>query len=250
MLLEDALVEYFMGNGEFSCFGIRHLNTTYDWKLPLTTAEYVDLPVNLSNYDANVRLKFALHSIWTNEPKKRTLVTKWVISDWGGIRGNSDEKLAYYSREAQKKTPNTPLSGIASFSKVLAISDPNKFAILDARIVVSLTAIQVISDVDDGVLFPYLPGRNLVTGHTARKLGFSQTPEFSHNRLLERFRKWCAISNNEAYEKYLQLLKIVVSRPEIGCGILPLEMALFADAERLAKLCIYKNSNHLTLPAR
>jgi hypothetical protein len=242
MLLRDALVDYFLGSRKFSGFGTRHLDRTYDWKLPQSTSRYMDVRPELSNYEANVLLKSALHTVWKSEPTRRLEVTRWVISDWGGIRGNSADRLSHYSLEAEKENPATPMTGIASFSKVLAIVEPDRFAILDARIVVSLTAIQVIAGVDDGVMFPYLQGRNLVTGHTARKLGFSQNPDFSQHRLLERFQEWSVATNDEAYRMYLDILQDVCTRPELKCGILPLEMALFADAERLATLCV--NNSH------
>lgn len=237
MLLESALIEYFSGAGEFAGLGVQNLQQTYDWKLPRSTPMFIGSGEGLSNYEANIRLKSALSDIWKSNPARRSEITRWVISDWGGIRGNSAEKIDYYSLEAARENPETPMEGIASFSKVLAIADPDRFAILDARIVVSLNAIQIISKVEDGVVFPYLQGRNLTTGHTGRKVGFSQNPMFSQKRLLKEFKGWRLAEKNSAYSVYLDLLHNLCTKPALSCSILPLEMALFANAERLANLC-------------
>ena len=59
-----------------------------------------------------------------------------------------------------EKDPETPLSGIASFSKVLAIKDPLKYAIYDARVAVSINAIQMISKVLTLITFSLLLSLN------------------------------------------------------------------------------------------
>ncbi len=237
MNLECSLIKYFSGAEVFDGLGIRNLGQTYQWRLPPSSSNFIESREGLSNYDANVLLKSALSNIWRSNPDRRREITQWVISDWGGIRSNSPQTLDHYSREAASENPVTPMKGIASFSKILAVANPDRFAILDARTIVSLNAIQIISKVGNGVFFPYLQGRNLTTGHSGRRVGFSQDPVFSQDRLLKAFKGWRVAESNEAYSFYIDLLKALSRKLDLASRILPLEMALFADAERLAILC-------------
>ena len=74
-----------------------------------------------------------------------------------------------YCSWANREDPSTPLSGISSFSKILAIKGPDKYAIYDARVAVSLNAIQIIYQISSGVAFPYVLGRNRITGDATSK---------------------------------------------------------------------------------
>jgi len=49
-----------------------------------------------------------------------------------------------YINQADAERPSTPFSGIASYSKIFSIKDPDRYAIFDARVSASLNAIQLI----------------------------------------------------------------------------------------------------------
>lgn len=124
------------------------------------------------------------------------------------------------------------ISGVASYSKVLAIRDPKAYAIYDARVAVSLNAIQLIAGCSEGWIFPFLPGRNKVTGDTVHKRGFSQCCRFKPKAVLERHPDWERVPRHSAYVRYLDLLKILRHEAQ-DMSIQEMEMALFADAEAL-----------------
>ncbi len=129
------------------------------------------------------------------------------------------------------------ISGVASYSKVLAIREPETFAIYDARVAVSLNAIQLIAGCPDGWFFPYLPGRNKITGDTIGNRGFSTCTKFKSEAVLKRHPDWKLIPRRSSYAQYLELLHTLHQEmPEIS--IQEMEMALFADAEALAQILI------------
>lgn len=229
-----ALKEYFSGTPPFKGFGLNAVKFDYSWNLPKTLFDGVPLNIPGSSFEANVKLKLLLNNKWHSEPDVRKQIVEWIISDWGGIRGNSKSTIQKYFLHSLENNPPTPLSGIASFSKVLAIKDPLKYAIYDARVAVSLNAIQIIYKVKNGAAYPYLPGRNNITGHWTSNppRGFSRNDATSLKTLLSAPYKWKKIRNTDAYSKYIMLLQSISK--EIEKPLYELEMALFSQAPELA----------------
>lgn len=161
-------------------------------------------------------------------------IVRWIISDWGGIRGNKESTLEKYYIRSLQKDPETPLSGIASFSKVLSIIDPLKYAIYDARVAVSLNAIQLVFSELSGEAFPYLPGRNNITGNWSPRAprGFSKSDAASIKTLSSPPYNWEKIQRDETYYRYLELLNSISEN--LGIPLYELEMTLFSQAEVLA----------------
>ena len=231
---QTALEKYFQGMTPFDGFGLDAAKSSYKWKLPKTSFDKKPLNFHGTNFEVNVKLKLFLNKRWHSEPKSRRAIVNWIISDWGGIRGNRKQTLDRFYYSSLEKDPETPLSGIASFSKVLAIKDPLKYAIYDARVAVSINAIQMISKVLSGEAFPYLAGRNNITGNWNPKArrGFSVSNITSIKTLMSAPYKWKKVSRNETYARYLDLLG-GLSR-DLGVPIYHLEMTLFSQAEELA----------------
>ena len=236
---ETSFRHFFEGTDEFVGLGLLSLEQNYEWPMP--AKDFIGQPLHLrpNNFRANVKLKSRLHDAWVAKSVERISIAKWVISDWGGIRGNKPETIEEYAKRAGEADPATPLKGIASFSKVLAIKDSKKYAIYDARVAVSLNAIQLISRVRGGLAFPYLAGRNNVTGNWdhKHKRGFSTRPEYSVKSLTSPPHNWLRVEPKHAYTKYLGLLSDMCNQLN-GTPIYKLEMALFSQAEVLAiKAC-------------
>ncbi|MEQ9104970.1 MAG: hypothetical protein RIE53_09740 [Rhodothermales bacterium] len=234
MTHHDAFHKFFHGQGLFSGLGVPALPDTYDWDIPLSSATFVNNVAGRNSYERNVALKHALNEHWQRNPDRRRELLEWIVKDWGGIRGNKPATLDGYLVRMSSSRPETPLQGIASFSKVLAIADPHSHAIYDARVAVSLNAIQLLSGVTGGLAFPYVPGRNKTTGDwsQSRKRGFSTRPEFAVKKLCSAPHTWRRIVRDKAYGDYLRLLGTYTSR---DFRLYDLEMALFSQAEVLAK---------------
>ena len=102
---------------------------------------------------------------------------------------------------------------------------PEEFAIYDARVAISLNAIQLLSKSKTGVVFTYLTGRN-----NALTIFRNSEPTKTKNLIKNG---WQEIQKNDCYSIYLNYLKIVNSYFPTS-KLYELEMSLFADAESLA----------------
>ena len=142
--------------------------------------------------------------------------------------------MDFYCSRASREDPSTPLSGISSFSKILAIKDPDKYAIYDARDAVSLNAIQMIYQVSSGVAFPYVLGRNRITGDTTSKpsRGFVYREAAKVKNLISPPYYWKRVPKDQAYARCLGLLR--ENARNIGVPLCHLEMTLFCYAPALA----------------
>ena len=223
--------QYWIGSGIFSDYGLDCLQSRFQW------------PKNdLNSYNKTVELKHRLQIQWQQSSKQEKLnIATEVIKDWGGIKGNKQTTIEKYT-DIDIHSSQFPFKGVASYSKVLGIVDPLKFAILDARVIVSLNAIQLLSNTDSGVYFPYLSGRNKITGDNTNKRGFSQIEIFKRNSPI--FNNWIKPKRDDVYQIYLNALKTEARK--LNEPLYKLEMALFADAEKLALQCAEKFNVHLT----
>ena len=216
---------YWAGSGEFNNFGLNMLAKRFQW--PKNDTE---------SFDRTIKLKLELQKRWDRaSANERLEIAEYIIKTWGGIKGNKATTIEQYAH-IDIETNNFPFTGVASYSKVLGIIDPHRFAILDARVIVSLNAIQLLSNAKYGVFFSYLQGRNKVTGDNTNKRGFSQTSIFKRESPL--FKNWDKPKRNEIYKLYLEMLTTEARR--LNEPLYKLEMSLFADAEKLAKACADK----------
>lgn len=161
------------------------------------------------------------------------LIAHWVVSSWGGIRVNQQQTSDFYCSRANIG-PSTPLSGISSFSKIFAIKDPDKYTIFDERVAVSLNAIQMIYQVPFGVAFPYVLGRNRITGDATLKppRGFIYLEAAKVKNLISALYYWKRVPKDQAHARYLGLLR--ENARNIGVPLCHLEMTLFCYASALA----------------
>jgi hypothetical protein len=237
MLFEDALCSYFKGVGPYAGLGCDALDKSYRWpkkKWPTppdgVSADVLRQP---TSFQQNVALKFELNRLWHAGPGRRSALQEWVISKWGGIRKNKPTTYIEYGKRLESSEPPTPFKGIASFSKILSIVDPNNFAIYDTHVAVSLNAVQVISAVDNPVAFHYPTGRSNITGDMQNKRGFAMLNRYSVRNLTSHPNNWKKIKRDDVYREYLGALKSA-SRKLGGTQLHQLEMALFCQAEVLA----------------
>lgn len=176
----------------------------------------------------NIALKHHLSKRWaTANADEKMRLAQWIVKDWGGIKRNKKEKILRYVDRADAERPMTPFEGVSSYSKILAIKDPMRYAIFDARVAVSLNAIQLLL-LKAGLLGP----PNLLAfptpwGQNARMQRFwtAAFPSGMTNLAFER------LGEDETYSTYLYVLRQISQ--QTAKTILELEMFLFAQADDL-----------------
>jgi len=227
--------------------GSKHVDTSlthfFDEALPSISEDYrwppkgkpADCPFDGYQSAGSSNLETVLHqrrflaSLWAVDPTQRLRIASWVIRDWGGVRGNAPETIRRYASTDSGELIGAGITGIASWSKVLAVADPCRFAIYDARVAVSLNAIQLVyggNQLHHG--FPLLPSQN------KRIVAFGK-------RLRQRA-DWMDASALQpaasAYQSYLDHLHYQAKCRGESLDWQILEMALFSHAERLLERAV------------
>lgn len=197
------------------------LHVNYVWTMPKQIPLKDFACDGLSNAHAVMKLKRALAARWRSDPDGRSDLATWIVASWGGVRRNDPATLQSYVRRTEEDLATGGLKGVASWSKILTIRDPEQFAIFDARVSASLNAIQLMSDRVQ-LLFPNLPTRN------------TKLPEFQRSlrKRIQR-RPYYQIASTQIYPTYMRLMNGVAQRlghssPDTA------EMVLFANFEALA----------------
>jgi len=222
----DVLVEYFKNE-------LPLLKKNYHWKIPEIEGFS---RIGETGYDANIELKEFLNKSWNESNTiEKNILSKIIVADWGKVTKNAPETLNSYVKEIQKQKPGTPIKGVASYSKIFSITNLEKYAIYDARVAVSLNAIQLNNNIKKGYAFNYIPGRNNVTGNVNKRIGFSQQEKYKVKSLVEN--GWSRIKRDDTYEVYLKTLKKCLEQFP-NYKLYDLEMVLFANAEKEAKKCL------------
>lgn len=183
----------------------------------------VSLPVG-NQYTKNVALKLQLNQLWTAADRNQRFdLAKYYVSTWGGVRGNKDSTLMKYVLETPTSMIGDGIKGIASWSKVLCIRNPRKYAIFDARVSTALNCSQIIGGVRNGELFPLLAGQNqTIKGANAKIKAHAQ----AHG--------WSDIDRSKCYKIYLDLINNVARTCKLkDTQIYTIEMLLFSYAEIL-----------------
>lgn len=203
------------------------LATSYKW--PLTHHQlHQHLPITVAganSFHENLDLKQKMTGLWATNPSYQHAIADYYVRVWGGIRGNKLGTLsANAATIASGGTPN--FHGIASWSKIATAADATSAAIFDARVAVSLNALQVLALREDqkGVLFPKLESQNKVIKRVGAQLIAAG-----------KARGWEVLPKDKLFfSAYIELLKRATKSLS---GSLPLargEMVLFAMAENLA----------------
>ena len=232
-----CLSAFCMGDSYFSSYGIENVKT-YQWpkkgpSLDELLHQY-DPTLRLegsTNYEKNVSLKILLSDQYSRGNLDLDKVSKWIISSWGKKKKISKNLDEYLTHVKDKKYPNS-LEGVASYSKLFAMLYPLEFAIYDARVAVSLNVIQLLSEEKQGIFFPYLSGRNRITGYQNTGRGFSNIGQFKKEQIERTSQKnWIFLSKRNVYQLYNSLLLKLCKQN--ACKLWDIEMLLFSKAEDL-----------------
>ena len=194
----------------------------YFWKIK---GNWNELGLNFNHNDfksddeKRIAAKKHVAKIWYSlDNHERFRVASWIIKDWGGIRGNKDETISNYVSFSLEKQKNFLFKGVSSYSKILSFTNPDKFAIYDARVASSLNCL-LLEGRSNKFLFPIPDSQN------------RNIKPFRKHLLKDEVinRKFLYIEN--FYETYLDILEKISL--EIGQSIDYVEGILFTDTENL-----------------
>lgn len=181
------------------------------------------------NQEQTIELKARLAEEWKqSDPNSKLKLAHKIVYEWGGVRRNQPETLKRYVERADMAAPPLPLAGIASYSKIFTIADPERYVIYDARVAAALNAVQLLHYDAGGhyICFNYVPGRNVtINGEN----GFVK--RFSRQRLIAM--GWQPVRRDDTYQTYLTLLKTLSKKR--GEPLHSFEMTLFANAVELCR---------------
>lgn len=212
---------------EFFKREVPDLENTYHWSIPTIEGFFSN---NGNNYLTNTHLKKFLHEQWINAQSndEKIRIANIIVNDWGGVRSNKADTIARYVRHIEQNKPLTTITGVASYSKILSIVKPDTFSIYDARVAACLNALQINAQLNNGICFNYIPGRNNTVGNATNGKGFTQADRFSRRILAAK--GWKIMKRDDTYRHYNDLLSTcLVALPDYSR--INLEMALFANAE-------------------
>lgn len=174
---------------------------------------------SLTWMDRNTELRRILAARWSRaDDAERLVLARWYVFTWGGVRANKEAKLQSYASQNVDDLAAGPLTGVASWSKILAMRAPSKFVIYDARVGFALNALQVVATGKIGVHFRVPPPRHTLLAAKLPKLN-----SFASAGSL-------ALGTRTTFPTYITLSKSVA-----GFTNEEVEMTLFALAEDLAK---------------
>lgn len=204
---------------------VDRLDDCYSWPMPRVPPP-IAVTLGVGSLAAQtLRLKAELATAWVTEAVPRISLASWYVRNWGGIRRLSDRALMEYVMATEAALADHRTSGVASWSKVLALRNPRQFAIFDARVAASLNALLVLAGRRD-CMFPALPSRN------TKIVGFQRKLRQNGDALGAPSR-----SRKKPYGRYLEALR--VASVDLGPdGLSKAEMILFANAEDLAGAAI------------
>lgn len=185
----------------------------------------------------NIALKVHLAQYWPLQNyDERLRLAWWIVRDWGGIRRNKPQRVADYVEKADAKRPTTPFEGVASYSKILAMKHPDRYAIYDARVAAAIMALQVLNlgslDEDSRHLYPIPQGRNVTIAGNDAEDGFVEI--FTRDVFVQL--GFSAIAKDAAYSAYLELLGAIAIAS--GRTLLQAEMFLFSSGPDLCRLAM------------
>jgi hypothetical protein len=213
---QEALNFYLLSN-------FQEIDKNYKWDFSVKSL-VMQFTKNPGQYYLNSKcLRKIINEKIISNPELAAELQVWYVKEWGGVKSNKIETLFEYIQLAPNILIGRGERGIASWSKMLSIRDPENYAIYDARVAMSLNTISLIKATKSDVFFPQLSSRN-------KKIIVAQ----------HRVADCARINGIERKENFYQYYLNCLRRAVIECNgkfdIQTAEMILFADAEKLSGL--------------
>lgn len=210
----------------------------YDWKLTSYQINNLrelieDLPKDLFYVDnattSRALRKYITKPLRCGDINTRNSIARWIISVWGGIRGNRNSTICDYVEKlkdfdvpaVEKFVLEQRNCGISSWSKLLAFADSDRYAIYDLRTAVALNC--ALTQCKNSVSFAMPPGRGSTISYAAN--------------ILRNQRFECGIRGNWlGYKDYMSLLQrfVKIGGPSGPVDVLCAEMVIFANSPKIA----------------
>jgi len=206
---------------------MENLTEANDWYRWPVNQDFLPTSIVLprgNDFSQNVALKLQLSNLYSNtDDHIRQEITSYYITKWGGIKGNTEEKIRIYALDTPASLIARGSRGIASWSKALCIRCPNEYAIYDARVAISLNCLQIISPVSLPKKFPLLASQNklMILGNRL-VLGYAS------------IHAWAIAQERDFYQQYNSVLSSAAQL--VRANLYTLEMLLFAKAPELLQL--------------
>ena len=216
MRFDEALSLYFRS-------ALPVLRATYNWDFKLKNLpDKTYLPSGDSSYSRSRDVRDYIHSAISSGSQFSRDLQIWYVRDWGRVRRNKQETLEFYIESPEEELFSLGARGVASWSKILSVRNPSRYAIFDARVSIALNSLQYKFEVEDPVLFPQLPSQNksFVAGAQAA---------------IKKSKFFSLDAGNSFYQHYLEILKECV-RCDKSMDIQDAEMVLFSNAPDLSKV--------------
>jgi len=203
---------------------ITRLDSYYDWDLP----DSFPLLPNESPARATIRLRHELSVQWkAADASERERLAEWYVTVWGRVNTRKTETISSYANNSPEAViQNNGFKGIASWSKVLAMREPTKFAIYDSRVAVALNSLQIVSSNSSWIAFRIPPWRKAV-----RKDGIMDLAAKAIRAAHASVTNLQKIPGPQTYAAYLSILH-ELSRTH--GPIEEIEMLLFARGKAIA----------------
>lgn len=216
MKFQEALNNYLSLN-------IDVLENDYKWSFNTNHFPFEYNKKSSSDYKNNIDLRLFISKQLQSNTDKLSELQVWYVKHWGGVKSNNKTTLDNYINSTPEDLISNGSKGIASWSKILSIREPNKYVIYDARVALSLNTISLILSNDSSLFFPQLSSRNT-------KIIAAQNVISDKVKLLKL--KY----DNRFYSNYLAHLNKAVIECDNKFDIQTAEMILFANAEKFAKI--------------
>lgn len=190
------------------------------------------LPVALvlhgkNGFEHNLSLRHQLNALWISADQPlRERIAYFYIAVWGRVRGNRPQKILDYTQQPAAALVTRGAKGVASWSKLLSVMDPARYAIYDARVAAALNCLQLLH-CENVALFPLLPSQNrrVIAANAALK----RHARFNGHK----------VAGATFYTEYLQLLRYAAEHSIHSIDIQTVEMLLFALAEALIEQSLF-----------
>ncbi len=195
----------------------------YIWKINMENFPLKNYSLEGNNdYQQCKNLRIFIHNHLKSHQDFSDELQIWYVKNWGGVKGNKSETLIEYVNSSSDQLISLGKKGVATWSKMLAVRDPLKYVIYDARVAVSLNSLQRLYKTVNPYLFPQLPSQNKNFVQPTQKKIISS--KYFLNSLDTGF-----------YQIYLELLNEVISKCE-RLSIQDIEMILFSSAKELSEI--------------
>ncbi len=177
-----------------------------------------------NSLERNLSLRAFYHQLYHNgDENQKIAVIRSYIRDWGGIRALGDDNIERYAHGIGANGIDiNVIHNVASYSKALAVIDPQQYAIFDARVGASLNSLLLLNN-NAEMTFPSTQSRNgtirifqgmlrLRTPHGAPSYGYNEYLGLLH-QVKQRLQ-----DNNVNIQSIEAIEMLLFARAESLCG--------------------------------